>query len=105
MISNTEFLIAVLICLIVGLLMFLCGWLIWKKKKLGLIAGFQESEYKGDKEKLAKDMGVFSIFIGVFVIVLPFGLQYIGEWVAWAFSIVIFVSSIFIFIKINFRNS
>ncbi|MGE7623868.1 DUF3784 domain-containing protein [Viridibacillus sp. NPDC096237] len=104
MISNTEFLIAVLICLILGLLMFLCGWLIWKKKKLGLIAGFQESEFKGDKEKLAKDMGIFSIFIGVIVIALPFGLQYIGEWVAWLFTIVIFVSSIFIVIKINFRN-
>jgi|GEM_PF-884769 len=106
MISNLEFFIAVFICLIIGLLMFFCGWLIWKKKKLGLIAGFQESDYNGDKEKLVKDMGIFSIFIGVVIIVFPFGIQFIDEWVAWILlTIVIFVNSIFNVIKINLGNN
>jgi Domain of unknown function (DUF3784) len=55
--------------------MFLFSWLIWKKKKLWLIAGYQESEFKGDKENLAKTMGIFCLTIGVFVIALPFGLH------------------------------
>ncbi|ETT81500.1 DUF3784 domain-containing protein [Viridibacillus sp. FSL R5-0477] len=79
--------------------------MIWKKKKLSLIAGFQESDFNGDKEKLAKDIWIFSIFIGVVGIAFPFSIQLIGEWVAWVLTIVIFVSSIFNVIKINIGNN
>ncbi|WP_083669708.1 DUF3784 domain-containing protein [Viridibacillus sp. FSL H8-0123] len=79
--------------------------MIWKKKKLSLIAGFQESDFNGDKEKLAKDIWIFSIFIGVVGIAFPFSIQLIGEWVAWVLTIVIFVSSIFNVIKIYIGNN
>lgn len=76
-----------------------------EKEKLSLIAGFQESDFNGDKEKLAKDIWIFSIFIGVVGIAFPFSIQLIGEWVAWVLTIVIFVSSIFNVIKINIGNN
>ncbi|PWA07814.1 hypothetical protein DCC39_16080 [Pueribacillus theae] len=91
-------------CSIVSLLFFLFGYLIWKKKMLFLIAGYDEETFVGDKEKLAKMTGIFSIFIGVITFVLPFGLETIGSISGIVYTVIILISTIIFVIKINMKN-
>lgn len=69
------------VCGIVSFIMFIFGYLIWRKKQLYLIAGYNEKEFKGNKEKLAKVTGIFCICISILTFAFPFGLEYIGEFV------------------------
>jgi len=80
------------------------GYLTWKKKILSLIAGYNEETFKGDKEKLAKAVGVFTIIIGVLTILLPFGLEFISEWVGLLFGAITFVGTILLIIYVNQLN-
>ncbi|WP_369902814.1 DUF3784 domain-containing protein [Bacillus manliponensis] len=89
------------VCVIVSLIMFLFGYLIWKKKKLHLIAGYNEKEFTGNKEKLAKISGVFSICIGILTLLLPFGLEFIGDFVGIIFAITVALSTIGVIIYMN----
>lgn len=82
------------LCVFLGLLIIYCGYLIMAKKKLHLIAGYQDDQYKGDKEKLAKIFGWYMIVVGVMTMVLPFALEYIGLFTGTIFGIVIGVSAI-----------
>ncbi|MEK5440431.1 MULTISPECIES: DUF3784 domain-containing protein [unclassified Fredinandcohnia] len=93
-----------IICFIVGLLCIFMGYLTWKKKILSLIAGYNEETFKGDKEKLAKAVGVFTIIIGVLTILLPFGLEFISEWVGLLFGAITFVGTILLIIYVNQLN-
>jgi hypothetical protein len=98
---NTEFSQGVLICVLIGLLFFLFAWLIWKKKKLWLIAGYQESEFQGDKNKLARDMGIFCMIIGVIIMISPFAIHYIGEWMIGVLIPLFIVLTIGVIVKVN----
>ncbi|MFD1777065.1 DUF3784 domain-containing protein [Fredinandcohnia salidurans] len=91
-------------CFIVGLLCVFMGFLVWKKKMLSLIAGYNEETFKGDKEKLAKAVGVFTIMIGVLTILLPFGLEFISEWIGLLYGAVTVVGSISLLIYVNKLN-
>lgn len=57
---------------IVGFILILLGYLIWYKKMLFLIAGYNEITFEGDKEKLAKGTGIVLILLGIVLIVLPY---------------------------------
>ena len=96
--------VAVLICGIVGLLMFFMAYLIWAKKKLFLIAGYNDDKFGGDKEKLGKVMGIYSIIIGIVIFPLPFAVEYIGTYFINLFIIFISVSTIPLVIYINILN-
>jgi Domain of unknown function (DUF3784) len=91
-------------CFIVGLLCTFMGFLVWKKKMLSLIAGYNEETFKGDKEKLAKAVGVFTIMIGVLTTLLPFGLEFISEWVGLLYGAITVVGSIVLLIYVNKLN-
>lgn len=93
-----------IICSIASLLMILLGYLIWAKKKLFLIAGYDEETFEGDKEKLAKAMGMFSIFVGILVFIFPFTLEYIGSFTGYIFAIIIVLGTMAMFIYVNILN-
>ncbi|WP_338473374.1 DUF3784 domain-containing protein (plasmid) [Niallia sp. XMNu-256] len=101
---NTDFNTALIISIIVGALFIITGWLIWKKQKRNLIAGYKESEFKGDKDKLSKDMGIYSIIIGVLVLLFPLVIKYLGEWATWVLVGIIVLITILTLFKINFNN-
>lgn len=83
-----------ILCISIGLLIIYCGYLIMVKKKLHFIAGYQDDQYKGDKEKLAKIFGLYTIGVGIMTMLLPFALEYIGLFTGTIFGVVIAVSAI-----------
>ncbi|MEH7385909.1 DUF3784 domain-containing protein [Bacillus sp. JJ1521] len=89
-----------IVCFFVGLLCIFMGFLIWKKKHLSLIAGYNEETYKGDKEKLAKVVGVFTIIVGLLTMVLPFGLEFVSELFGLLFGAIITIGSIVLVIYV-----
>ena len=66
-------------CLLVSIICFLFSYLIWKKKELSFISGYNEKTYSGDKNKLAYGVGPWLLGIGVLTLLLPFGLEFIGS--------------------------
>ncbi|MGX4667653.1 hypothetical protein JNUCC74_00195 [Cerasibacillus sp. JNUCC 74] len=48
------------------------GWLIWKKKLLIFLTGYDESTFKGNKNQLPKEMGIFFICYGIAIIFVPY---------------------------------
>ncbi|HDR7355075.1 DUF3784 domain-containing protein [Bacillus wiedmannii] len=93
-----------LVCLFVGLLIIFLGYQIHVKKRLFLLAGYQEETFVGDKNKLAKLSGVFSYIVGVSTIILPFGLEKIGDVVAIVYTILVVLGTIVFIIKANLLN-
>ena len=79
-------------CLFVSIICFLLGYLIWKKKELSLISGYNEKTYSGDKDKLAYGVGLLLTGIGVLTLLLPFGLQFIGSIIGIFYGIIVVVS-------------
>lgn len=55
------------------------GYLVWFKKMLFFIAGYNEATFTGDKEQLAKSTGIIAILAGILVIILPFALEFFGK--------------------------
>ena len=66
-------------CFVVALIIIFIGYLIHIKKKLWLIAGYQEDCFIGNKDKLAKLFGVFSYIVGIITLLLPIGLKFWGQ--------------------------
>lgn len=97
------FLAALIICIFVSLLCFLFGFLIWKKKKGFLIAGYNEETFQGDKDKLAKSIGLFVIGIGVLTLALPFSLAYMPL-TGIIYTVVVVAATIAIVIYANVLN-
>ncbi|HDR7618875.1 TPA: DUF3784 domain-containing protein [Bacillus mycoides] len=93
-----------LVCLFVGLLIIFLGYQIHVKKRLFLLAGYQEETFVRDKNKLAKLSGVFSYIVGVATILLPFGLEKIGDVVGVVYAILIVLGTIVFLIKANMLN-
>ncbi len=80
------------------------GLLVWKKKQLSLIAGYNEETFKGDKEKLAKAVGFFTIITGLLTIILPFGLEFISEMFGLLFGAIIVIGTAALLIYVNKLN-
>ncbi|KFN01547.1 DUF3784 domain-containing protein [Bacillus clarus] len=93
-----------LICLFVGLLIIFLGYQIHVKKRLFLLAGYQEETFVGDKNKLAKLSGMFSYLVGVATILLPIGLEKIGDVVGIVYGVLIVLGTILFLIKANKLN-
>jgi hypothetical protein len=66
-------------CIVLAFIIIFMGFLIHVKKKLWLIAGYQEDSFIGNKVKLAKLFGVFSYIVGIATFLLPFGLEFWGN--------------------------
>src|SRR6185437_79473 len=97
---------AVISCTFVGIICFLFGYLIWSKKQLSLIAGYDEKTFKGDKNKLAKVVGLYTIGVGIITISLPFSFEYIGSFTGVLYTIIIFPGTIVLVIYTNkIKNS
>ena len=88
-------------CFFVSLILFLFSYIIWKKKDLSLIAGYNEQTFKGDKDKLAKAVGSLLLITGILTLLLPFGLEFIGNISGTIFTISIVVAVIILVIYIN----
>ncbi|WP_107951574.1 DUF3784 domain-containing protein [Lysinibacillus parviboronicapiens] len=65
-------------CIVLAAIISFMGYQIHIKKKLWLIAGYQEESFTGDKDQLAKLFGIFSYIVGIATFLLPFGLEYWG---------------------------
>ena len=95
------FLGALITCLFVSILFFIFSFLIWKKRDFSFIAGYNEESFKGDKDKLAKAVGLFLLIIGILTLLLPFGLQFIGSIAGALFTIIVIVGTIGLIVYIN----
>ncbi|MEO4053864.1 DUF3784 domain-containing protein [Solibacillus sp. CAU 1738] len=90
-----------IICLFVGIGIILAGWLIWKKEYYHLIAGFDASTFKGDTKALGKMFGISMYILGFMTILLPFGLEFIGEWLGIAYAALTIILIIFLIVRAN----
>ncbi|WP_142307900.1 DUF3784 domain-containing protein [Bacillus thuringiensis] len=69
-----------------------------------LLAGYQEETFVGDKNKLVKLSGAFSYIVGVATIILPLGLEKIGDVVGNIYTILIVLGTVVFIIKANRLN-
>ncbi|MCU4814864.1 hypothetical protein HFP64_23635 [Bacillus sp. AC79A.1] len=69
-----------------------------------LLAGYQEETFVGDKNKLVKLSGAFSYIVGVATIILPLGLEKIGDVVGNIYTILIVLGTVAFIIKANLLN-
>lgn len=69
---DLEFLPSNILSSLIGMIFLLFGWLIWKKKLLILFTDYDESTFKGNKNQLAKEMGIFFICYGIAIIFVPY---------------------------------
>ncbi|KQU63293.1 DUF3784 domain-containing protein [Rossellomorea marisflavi] len=74
-------------CLFASLFLFGSAYLIWYKKDLTFIAGYDEKKFKGDKDRLARAYGIFCLVSGVLTVLLPFALAIIGSYAEAIFGI------------------
>ncbi len=102
--GGVNMLAGFLICLFIGLLIIFLGYQIHVKKRLFLLAGYQEETFVGDKNKLAKHSGVFSYIVGVATMILPFGLERIGDVAGIVYAILVVLGTIVFIIKANLLN-
>ena len=79
-------------CLLVSIICFLFSYLIWKKKEFSFISGYNEKTYSGDKEKLARGVGLLLLEIGILTFFLPFGLEFIGSVIGILYGIIVVIS-------------
>lgn len=82
-------------------LLFFFSYLIWKKQQLTLIAGFNEDTFKGDKNKLAKAVGLFLMICGILMLILPLGLEFAGSIAGQVISILIIVGIVVLVVYIH----
>ncbi|EOP92222.1 hypothetical protein IGM_01835 [Bacillus cereus HuB4-4] len=69
-----------------------------------MLAGYQEETFVGDKNKLVKLSGAFSYIVGVATIILPLGLEKIGDVVGNIYTILIVLGTVAFIIKANLLN-
>lgn len=74
-------------CLFASLFLFGSAYLIWYKKDLTFIAGYDEKKFKGDKDRLARAYGIFCLASGILTVLLPFALEFIGSYAGALFGI------------------
>ncbi|VXC57136.1 conserved membrane hypothetical protein [Bacillus sp. 349Y] len=78
---------AIVSCLFASLFLFGSTYLIWYKKDLTFIAGYDEKKFKGDKVRLARAYGIFCLASGILTVLLPFALVIIGSYAGAIFAI------------------
>ncbi len=91
-------------CLLVSFILFFFSYLIWKKKELSFISGYNEQTFKGDKNKLVNAVGSFLMITGVLTLILPFALEFIGSIGGIIFMTIIIIGIIGLVIYINSIN-
>ncbi|MEI4800852.1 DUF3784 domain-containing protein [Bacillus sp. FJAT-51639] len=91
-------------CIVIALIMIIMGYQIHIKKKLWLIAGYQEETFVGDKERLAKVSGVFLYVVGITTFLLPFGLESIGDIVAITYAVLVILGILLVIVWGNIIN-
>ena len=94
----------VIACIFVSFILVLFSFLIWKKKDLSFVAGYNEKTFKGDKNKLANAVGLFLMINAVLTLLLPFALEFIGAIGGIIFAIIIIMGIIGLAIYINSIN-
>ncbi|WP_438313190.1 DUF3784 domain-containing protein [Sporosarcina sp. FA9] len=80
------------------------GYLIWKKEELSLISGYNEKTFSGDKEKLARGIGILLIVIGILTILLPFGLEFVGSITGIIYGFIVVVGSVVTYLYVKSRK-
>ncbi|PGX91160.1 DUF3784 domain-containing protein [Bacillus cereus] len=93
------------ICTIVSLIIIISGYQIHIKKRLSLIAGYQEETFIGDKNKLAKLFGIFAYIVGIATFLLPFGLEKFGDIAGVIYAVCICGGVIIVLIWKSFINN
>lgn len=83
-----------IICIVLALIFVFMGYLTHIKKKLWLIAGYQEESFLGDKDKLAKLFGLFSYIVGIATFLLPFGLDFFGSISGFIYAVCICLATV-----------
>ena len=93
-----------IICIVLAFIIIFMGYQIHIKKKLWLIAGYQEDSFIGDKEKLAKLSGIFSYKVGIATFLLPFGLEFLGDISGIIYAVFICVGTVAILVWTHIIN-
>lgn len=83
---------------LVGLSCILLGYLIWFKKMLFFIAGYNEATFTGNKEALAKSMGLSLILAGIVTIILPYSLYFFGNIAGVIYCAIILIGLVVVFL-------
>ena len=91
-------------CIFVSVLLSLFSFVIWKKKDLSFIAGYNEQTFSGDKNKLANAVGAFLMISAVLTLILPFTLEFIGAIAGIRFATILITGIIGLVIYIKFIN-
>ncbi|MDQ6598946.1 DUF3784 domain-containing protein [Bacillus salipaludis] len=69
------------------------SYLIWKKKMLFLIIGYSDNNFFGDKDKLAKRVGIITAIIGVLSLFFPILITIFGSFVIYVYvGVVVFLA-------------
>lgn len=91
----------VITCFFTSGLCFFFSYLIWKKQQFTLIAGFNEDTFKGDKNKLAKAVGLFLMICGILMLILPLGIEVAGSIAGQVIFILILLGTVLLVLYIN----
>ena len=94
----------IITCLFVSVILFSFSFLIWKKKDLSFVSGYNEQTFKGDKNKLANAVGIFLMINAVLTLILPFALEFIGTISGIIFAIILLTGIIALAMYINSIN-
>lgn len=94
----------IITCIFVSMILFLFSFVIWKKKDLSFVAGYNEQTFSGDKNKLANAVGAFLMISAVLTLILPFALEFIGAIAGILFAIILITGIIGLVIYIKSIN-
>ena len=94
----------IITCIFVSVILFLFSFVIWKKKDLSFVAGYNEQTFSGDKNKLANAVGAFLMISAVLTLILPFALEFIGAIAGILFATILITGIIGLVIYIKFIN-
>lgn len=94
----------IITCIFVSFILFLFSFVIWKRKDLSFVAGYNEQTFSGDKNKLANAVGAFLMISAVLTLILPFALEFVGAIAGILFAIILITGIIGLVIYIKFIN-
>ena len=94
----------IITCIFVSVILFLFSFIIWKKKDLSFVAGYNEQTFSGDRNKLANAVGAFLMISAVLTLILPFALVFIGGIAGGIFTIILITGIVGLVIYIKSIN-
>ncbi|PAE14722.1 DUF3784 domain-containing protein [Virgibacillus sp. 7505] len=86
---------------VAGIFIIYLGYLIGVKKMLSLIIGYSDSTFDGDKDRYAKRTGLFTIILGIIVLVMPLAILILGED---AIQIYVYIIKVYVVILVVVTN-